>query len=102
MLDPQDKRTFDGMVAGIHAEDPEFVQRIGRLSAPRRRPRMTMAILLWTVAPFCIFLGGWTGLIMAVVAVGYGARLITKRTGMTGDTHQFSWWSSGKRPGASL
>jgi DUF3040 family protein len=102
VLDPQDKKAFDGMVARIHAEDPQFVQRIERLRAPRRRFRMTMAILLWTVAPFCIFLGGWTGLIMAVVAVGYGVRLITKRSGMTGGPSQFSWWSSGKRPGASL
>ena len=81
MLDPQD---FDGMVARIRAEDPKFVRRIDRLSAPRRRFRMTMAILLWTIAPFCIYFGGWTGLIMAVVAVGYGANL-TKRSGLTSD-----------------
>lgn len=95
MLDPQDKNAFDGMVARIHAEDPKFVQRVGRPGAPRRRLRTTMAVLLWTIAPFCIFLGGWTGLIIAVVAVAYGASLITKRSGATGGTSEFSWWSSG-------
>ncbi len=102
MLDPQDKYAFDGIVAQIHAEDPKFGRRIDRLRGPRPRFRRMMAVLLWTVAPFCIFFGGWTGLIMAVVAVGYGVNLMTKRSGMTDDTSQFSWWSSGKRPGASL
>ena len=90
MLDPQDKKAFDGLVAQFHAEDPKFVQRIDRLSAPRRRFRTTMAILLWTIAPFCIILGGWTGLIMAVVAVGYGVHLMAKRPGKP-----FSWWKTG-------
>jgi hypothetical protein len=102
VLDPQDKYAFDGMVARIHADDPTFVRRLDRLGLPRRRFRTTMAILLWTMAPFCIVLGGWTGLFMAVAAAGYGAHLMTKRSGMTGDTKDFSWWSSGKRPGASL
>ena len=83
VLGPRDKDVFDAMVARIRAEDPKFVQRIDRLRAPRRQFRVTMAILLWTIAPFCIFFGGWTGLIMAVIAVGYGANLITKRSGQT-------------------
>ena len=103
MLDPQDKSVFDGMVARFHAEDPKFVRRIDSLGLPRRRLRTTVAILLWTMAPVCIVLGGWTGLFMAVAAAGYGANLMTKRRGMTGEaTDKFSWWSSGKRPGASL
>jgi Protein of unknown function (DUF3040) len=102
VLDPYDKRVFEGMVERMHADDPKFVRRIDRLGSPRRRLRATMAILLWTITPFCIVLGGWTGLIMAVVAAGYGVKLINKRSGMTGGTNGFSWWSSGKRPGASI
>ena len=94
VLDPQDKNAFDGMVARFHAEDPKFVRRIDRLSAPRRRFRVTMAVLLWTMAPFCIYFGGWTGLLIAVIAAGYGANLMLKRSGMTGGTSKFSWWSS--------
>lgn len=102
MLDPRDKKAFDAMVARIHAEDPEFVQRIDTVRFPRRRFRTTMAVLLWMMAPFCIFLGGWTGLFMAVVAVGYGVHLMKKRFDVAGGATHFSWWSSGKRPGASL
>jgi hypothetical protein len=62
-----------------------------------------VAVLLWTIAPFCIVLGGWTGLFIAIAAAGYGANLMSKRSGTTGETtDEFSWWSSGKRPGASL
>ena len=102
VLDPYDKRVFEGMVARMHADDPEFVQLTERLSAPRRRLRRTIAILLWTIAPICIILGGWTGLIMAVVAVGYGINLMAKRSAAAGNPNGFSWWSSGRRPGASL
>ena len=99
MLEPHEKDTFDGLVARLRAEDAKFGQRIDKLARPRRRMRVTMAIVLWTLAPFCVALGGWTGLIMAVVAVGYGANLMAKRDPMTG-ANGFAWWS--KRPGASL
>jgi len=103
VLDPQDKFAFDGMVTQLRADDPRFVRRIEKIGRPRHRLRVTLGILLWTIAPICIVYGGWTGLIMAVVAVGYGARLMIKRTGLTGDAEGFSWWSSsGRRPGASL
>ncbi len=103
MLDPNEKYVFDSMVTQLRADDPKFVRSIDKLTHPRRRLRVTMAILLWTVAPICILYGGWTGLIMAVVAAGYGAHLMAKRTGMSDETDGFSWWSSSKRrPGASL
>lgn len=99
MLEPHEKDAFDGLVAQLRAGDAKFGQRIDRLARPRRRMRVTVAALLFVIAPFCVVLGGWTGLIMAVVAVGYGASLLAKRDPMTGASG-FAWWS--KRPGASL
>jgi len=94
VLEPHEKYQFDNLVTQLRADDPKFVRRINRLSYPRRRLRIAVAVLLWTIAPMCIFFGGWTGLIMAVVAVAYGARLIIARSGLTGGTDGFSWWSS--------
>ncbi len=79
MLDPSEKAVFEGMVTQIRADDPNFTQRVERLCRPRRRIRTALAVLLWIMAPVCIVLGGWTGVIMAVVAVGYGAHLYAKR-----------------------
>lgn len=98
MLDPNEKLVFDAMVTRLGTEDPDFVRRIDRIGRPRRRLRTTLAILLWTIAPFCIVLGGWTGLFMAVGAVGYGAHLFAKRRGRA---DQSSWSSSHRRPGAT-
>jgi hypothetical protein len=98
VLDPNEKFVFDGMVTRLGADDPDFVRRIDRIGRPRRRLRTAVAILLWTMAPFCIVFGGWTGLVMAVVAVGYAARLFAKRRGQA---DQAPWWSSHRRPGAT-
>jgi DUF3040 family protein len=101
VLGPNEKHAFDGMVAQIRAEDPLFVRRIDRLGRPRRRLRTALAVLLWAMAPVCIVLGGWTGVLMAVVGVAYGAHLMIRRGMPDGE---FSWWSSSpnRRPGASL
>ncbi|MGX6604602.1 DUF3040 domain-containing protein [Micromonosporaceae bacterium Da 78-11] len=99
MLDPDEELVFDGMMTQLRTEDPRFLRRLGRLGRPRRRLRTALTILLWTMAPICIVYGGWTGVLMAVVAVGYGAHLMAKRDGKLAD---FSWWtSSSKRPGAT-
>lgn len=98
MLDPDDKYVFDGMVSQLRTDDPKFDRRLTRIAGPRRNLRLGLAILLWTVAPVCIYLGGWTGLIMAVVAVSYGVRLL-----MTMPHHNSSpYGKSRRRPGASL
>jgi Protein of unknown function (DUF3040) len=103
VLDPSEKHAFDGMVTRLRADDPQFVHRIDRLGRPRRRLRRVLAILLWTLAPFCVVYGGWTGFFMAVAAAGYGAHLMTRRTGMADGAGGFTWWSSpGHRPGASI
>jgi DUF3040 family protein len=103
VLEPNEKFLFDDMVTRLRADDPAFVRSIDKLTHPRRRMRVALAILLWTLMPICIVYGGWTGLIMAVVAGAYGARLMTKRTGLGESADAFSWWSSSrKRPGASL
>jgi hypothetical protein len=101
VLDPSEKYVFDGMVTQLRAEDPAFERRVDRLIHPRRRLRVAIAVLLWTLAPVCIVFGGWTGLLMAVVASGYGAYLISKPAGMAAPSDGFSWWSaSRRRPGA--
>ncbi len=98
MLDPNEKLVFDGMVSQLRDDDPSFHRKIDRLGRPRSKLRLALAVLLWTIAPVCIVLGGWTGLLMAVVAVGYGASLVIRRSGMEG---QPAWWSSAnRRPGA--
>ena len=97
MLEPNEKAVFDGMVSQLRADDPRFSQKVDRMCRPRRRLYLAMAILLWTIAPFCIVFGGWTGVIMAVVAVAYGANLMLKRGGTTSQT----LWSSSRRPRTS-
>jgi hypothetical protein len=79
VLDPHEKVVFDGMVTRLRSDDPAFSRRVDRLGRPRRRLRVAAAALLWTLAPVCIVFGGWTGLIMAVIAGGYGTALMTSR-----------------------
>ncbi|MEV8509260.1 DUF3040 domain-containing protein [Actinoplanes sp. NPDC051475] len=67
---------FDAIVSGLRAEDAGFVDRLEKLGDPRRKMRLTLAVLLWTVAPLCIVLGGWTGVLVAVIAGGYGTHLM--------------------------
>ncbi len=103
MLEPHEKYVFDDMMAQLRADDPAFVRTIDKLAHPRRRLRVTLAVLLWTLAPVCIVYGGWTGLILAVVGAAYGAHLMARRTGLGAEADGFSWWSSTRRrPGAAL
>jgi hypothetical protein len=97
VLDPTEKYVFDGMVTQLRADDPAFERRLDRLVHPRRRLRVALAVLLWTLVPVCILLGGWTGLLLAVLASGYGAYLMTRRTRPARGTDDFSWWSSTSR-----
>jgi hypothetical protein len=97
VLDPNEKHVFDEMVTHLRTADPTFVRRIDRIGYPRRRLRATVAVLLWTMAPVCIVVGGWTGLLFAVVGSGYAARLMAGRKGFAGVTDGFSWWSSSRR-----
>jgi hypothetical protein len=97
VLDPQEKVVFDTMVTQLRAGDPRLAQRLDRMCRPRQRLRKVLAILLWTIAPWCIVFGGWTGLIMAVVAVGYGCAIYFKRGLGEGETS----WALKRRPGVS-
>ena len=97
MLEPNEKAVFDGMVSQLRADDPRFSHKVDRMCRPRRRLYLTMAVLLWTIAPLCIIFGGWTGVIMAVVGAAYGWQLWRKRGGGTGQT----LWSSSRRPRTS-
>ena len=100
MLDPNEKFVFDGMVSRLRDEDPRFRRRIERIDRPRRNLRVAMAVLLWTLVPVCIVFGGWTGVLMAVVAGAYGALLVSKRDGRG---RQPAWGASPHRhPGAPL
>jgi hypothetical protein len=101
VLDPWEKSVFDSMVTQLRG-DQRFVQRIDMLGQRRKRQRTAVAILLWTFAPIAMIVGGWTGFFMAIVAVGYAIRLVTRKPGFA-EGDGFSWWSSpGRRPGASL
>jgi hypothetical protein len=101
VLDPNEKYVFDGMVTQLRADDPAFERRVDRLIRPRRRLRVFTAVLLWTLTPLAIVFGGWTGLLIAVVASGYGAYLMSKPAPTAPATAGFSWWSASRRqPGA--
>ena len=97
MLDPSEKAVFDGMVTELRATDPRLAQRLDRMCRPRRRIRMIAAVLLWTLAPICVIFGGWTGVLMAVVAVAYGTLLYHKRGFGAGETS----WPTPRRPGVA-
>jgi hypothetical protein len=71
MRDP----AFEAIVAQLCADDPDFTSRIQKLGGPPSKKRVGFAVLLWTMAPLCVVFGGWTGLLVAVVAVAYGAYL---------------------------
>ncbi len=71
MLKPEEQQIFAGLVGRIEADDPQFA----------RPPRWwaVVAVLLWTIAPIGIVYGGWTGVLEAFLAGGYGAHLMHKR-----------------------
>ena len=99
MLDPHEKIVFDEMVTFLRAADPRFQRRISRLDRPRRRRNTLLAVLLWTLAPVCVYYGGWTGALLAAVAAGYGVYLITHRDRRTAGR---AWWSpTSHQPGAA-
>jgi hypothetical protein len=97
VLEPQEKALFDNLVTQLRSDDPRFTRRMDRLTKPRYRVRLTAAILLWTLAALCIIFGGWTGLILAVVAVAYGSHLFARRRP---PQPQPPWWTAtrGHRP----
>jgi len=98
VLDPHEKNVFDGMVNVLRQEDPKFLRKVNRLGRPRAKVRLGIAVLLWTIAPVCIVFGGWTGLLMAVVAAGYGALLVNRRGGM--GVQPAGWPSPHRHPGS--
>jgi hypothetical protein len=101
VLDPSEKSVFEGLVSQLRG-DQKFSHRIDRLGSPRRRMRTAVAVLLWTLAPVAMIVGGWTGFFMAVVGVAYGIHLVARKGGLAGG-QGFPWRSSpGRRPGASL
>ena len=81
MLSSHDRRQFNVIVAGLLAEDPELGIR-NRPPAPRP-PRPLLAALLWMSMPFLVTVGGWTGLLVALVAAGYGVHLWSRGGGGT-------------------
>ena len=89
---------FDAIVTHLRADDPAFVRRVHQLDARRTSLRTPLVVLLWTVSPLCIILGGWTGTMFALIAVTYGTHLIRTRE-RPGGTESAA---PTRRPGASL
>jgi len=102
VLDPEEKDTFDGLVNQLRADDPAFADRLTRLEHPHHGWRLALAALLWMAAPVSVIFGDGTGLLMAIVALGYGLALAAQYPGPTDGTGR-SWWStpSGQHPGPS-
>jgi hypothetical protein len=74
VLSSYERRRFNEIVSGLLSEDPEFGTR-SETQLRNLRPRPVVAVLLWLSMPFLVALGGWTGLLMAIVAGVYGAHL---------------------------
>jgi len=74
VLSSYDRRQFNEIVAGLLAEDPGIG---ARYDSPRRElpPRPLVAVMLWVSMPFLVTVGGWTGLLVAVIAAAYGVHL---------------------------
>ena len=79
MLDPKEKNVFDRLVSELDAEDPDFAARMEKIAQRRHVLRVTLAVLLWIFAPISLVVGGWTGALMAALAVGYGVYLYRTR-----------------------
>jgi O-antigen/teichoic acid export membrane protein len=79
VLDPQEKSVFDRLVTQLGADDPDFAQRMEKIAQRRRVTRTTLAVMLWVFAPISLVVGGWTGALMAALAVGYGVYLYRTR-----------------------
>lgn len=75
VFEPKEDQAFRDVVAQLLIDDMAFARRIER--PPLRWA--VLAVLMWTIAPICIVVGGWTGLIEAVLAAGYGSYLMRKR-----------------------
>jgi O-antigen/teichoic acid export membrane protein len=79
VLDPKEKNVFDRLVTQLDSEDPDFAQRMQKIAQRRRVVRVTLAVLLWVFAPISLAVGGWTGALMALLAVLYGVYLYRTR-----------------------
>ena len=79
MLDPKEKNVFDRLVSELDADDPDFGERMEKIAQRRRVLRVALAVLLWIFAPISLAVGGWTGALMAALAVGYGVYLYRTR-----------------------
>jgi hypothetical protein len=92
----RDRERFEEIVAHLCAEDPFFSARVRRATPQRhRRRRRTAAWVLFVTAPIMVIIGGWTGLIVAVLAVAEGVRLLAA-------AGTFFPWTPGPRSGPGL
>jgi hypothetical protein len=72
VLNSYERRQFNEIVSGLIAEDPGIATR----HQPRVQPRRpAIAVLLWLSMPFICAAGGATGVLVALVAGGYGLHL---------------------------
>jgi hypothetical protein len=90
---------FETMVEQLSADDPAFVRRMNALAGSRTTKRTVLAVLLWTIAPVCIVIGGGTGLLMGLIAAAYGAHLMWTRSLFTANGQTPT---PRRRPGAPL
>lgn len=81
MLDPAERRRFNGIVTHLGHQDPRFVRRIRRVPHAERRNRTLWAVLLWGVPPLLIIVGGRIGLVVAASVCAAGAYLLLWRRG---------------------
>jgi hypothetical protein len=86
VLEPDEGREFDALVSRLRADDPALTTKLEHLPTRRSRRRTTFSILLWILAPICVFTGGWTGFFMGVVAACYALHFSSRKPSIPGLT----------------
>ncbi|GIF01152.1 DUF3040 domain-containing protein [Paractinoplanes rishiriensis] len=71
---------FDTIIRELTDDDPAFVRRVNGLPHSRLRRRRLWAWLLWAAIPLLVVVGGWTGALIALIALA-GSAVLWRGTG---------------------
>jgi hypothetical protein len=67
---------FNTIIRELQDDDPTFARHLRDIPQEQRRRRRRWAGALWLLAPMLIIIGGWTGLLLAVIASCVGVLLV--------------------------
>lgn len=87
MLDRDERRRFNEIVAALHAEDPGFAARSAPPGAGRRARLDVWAVVLLGAAPLLIMLAGWAGLAVLLTGCCLAGWHLVRAGGRRGHPH---------------